>query len=105
MPFHVCAQVLVVNLHLEIAFENGEINDKWMALALDNILCEDLVGAWVIEPAIVVSRGQDVCSYLIVCQLACIKIDDEVFFKRFQFDIIIDLFNECSIANGNLSVN
>ena len=83
MSFHICAQVLVVNLHLEIAFENREIDNERVTFALDNVLCENLVGAWVIKSTIVVSRGQYVSLYLIVCQLACIKVDDKVFLKRF----------------------
>ena len=56
MSSHVRTQVLIVDLHFEIAFENGKVDDEWVTFALDNVICENLVGAWVIQSAIVVSR-------------------------------------------------
>ena len=56
MSSHVLTQVLIVDLHFEIAFENGKVDDEWVTFALDNVICENLVGAWIIQSAIVVSR-------------------------------------------------
>ena len=94
-----------MDLHVKVAFEDWEIDHKRVAFTLDDILGEDLVSTRVIKSAIVVLWWQDVSLYLVICQLACIEIDCEVFLKLFHFDIILNVLEESLVADGNFGVD
>ena len=85
--------------------KDWEVNDERIALASDYILSYYLVGARVRYFTKVDVRRKDVSLDLVLRDLTCVQLQDEIFLKRLHGVIFLEVREDSFVADGYLTVD
>ncbi len=99
------ANVLVKRLHLALSVEHRPINYERSTSSFYYISWYNLVSPRIENLAVIELFWSNIRLHLVISQLTCIYVNDKVFFKLANSDVVVDVLEQILTAYADFSVN
>jgi hypothetical protein len=91
--------------HFRVEVKDRRVHDNGSTLTFDNIIRNDLIGARVIESAIVVLGFEDMALNSISSHCTCVKLENKILLNVVHARVFIKLSKYNFRAHYNLSID